>query len=548
MNNAPRFHHPLQRGLLASVLGLCVTNTNTSLAAILRVPADHPTLQAAINAAGRAGDEIRIATGTYRERAVVEGKQLVIVGEPGAVLHAWPEAPSDAPPGLLTIGNDADVVVRGLKFDGGRLAQVHASLMGGLIFSNGRGKAEQCVFQGFRGTQQLGSTVSVATYVGCSDEYEGPPIHVVLQNNEYSDNAYSIYVASKFSNSDPDALWTTFALQGNTVRGLGPTTLGYQVGVFIAPGTSGLIKGNRIEDHFATITSPNQRHSAAILMTYDENHLPHKAVRMEGNTLIGNQQGIAISEGNGVEIVRNVIQGRGTGVSHHGIVLTGDRAVIAENQISAMPKGILLLDAANRFLGWDTKLASQTLILGNRFCEVGLPVQQDAGVWGTVELGTLACPAEAAAQGTLHLAPTAAVAGESVILSGEGLEHAQYVLFDGAAAEFATETNADGATLLRAVVPPRARSGRITVVGESEAPRTTVEFSRILPLTINRIGSGDLQLMWPFATEDFALEFTQGTVGGDWMEAMTSQVWTESGYRWSTEVAEPAAFYRLRQR
>ncbi len=527
-------------------MGLCVMNT--SLAATLRVPADYPRLQAAIDAAAPAGDEIRIAAGTYRERAVVEGKQLVIAADPGAVLRAWPEAPAGAPPGLLTIGAGADVVVRGLKFDGGRLAQAHASLMGGLIFANGSGRVERCVFQGFRGTEQLGSTLSVATYVGCENEYEGPPIHVVVQDNEYSDNAYSIYVSGKFINSDPVALWTSFALLGNIIRGLGPTTLGYQVGVFVAPGTTGLVKGNQITDHFATITSPNQRHSAAILMTYEQSHLPHQAVRMEENTLIGNQQSIVVSEGNGVEIIRNVIQGRGSGFSHHGIVLTGDRAVIAGNQFRDMPKGILLLDAANRLLGWDTKLASQTMVLGNLFCQVGLPVQQDAGVWGTLEHGMMACPAGVVAEGTLRLMPTAGVAGETVVLAGEGLEDAQYVFFDGTAAEFTAETNDDGSTILKAVVPSRARSGRITVVGVGHALTTAVEFTRILPLDVEKAGRGKLELKWPLATEEFALEFTPGSLGAGWQEVMTSRLRTNGGFTWSAGTAETAAFFRLRRR
>jgi pectin methylesterase-like acyl-CoA thioesterase len=58
-------------------------------AAALRVPARYPTIQAAVDAAV-SGDEIRIAAGTYSEQVMITSKNLRLVGEPGAVLKAFP--------------------------------------------------------------------------------------------------------------------------------------------------------------------------------------------------------------------------------------------------------------------------------------------------------------------------------------------------------------------------------------------------------------------------------------------------------------------------
>ena len=58
------------------------------LAADLRVPADYPTIQAAVDAAA-SGDTIRIAPGVYVEQTRVTNKSLTLVGQPGTILRAF---------------------------------------------------------------------------------------------------------------------------------------------------------------------------------------------------------------------------------------------------------------------------------------------------------------------------------------------------------------------------------------------------------------------------------------------------------------------------
>src|SRR5215475_2057941 len=76
------------RTALAALLLGC-PNLQPAGAAAIRVPADYPTIQAAVDAAA-SGDEIRIAAGTYTEQVMITSKNLSLVGESGAVLQAFP--------------------------------------------------------------------------------------------------------------------------------------------------------------------------------------------------------------------------------------------------------------------------------------------------------------------------------------------------------------------------------------------------------------------------------------------------------------------------
>jgi serine protease len=60
---------------LAAWLVLCLTRS--AAAAVLHVPADFPTIQAAINAAANA-DTVRVAAGTYVENITFSGKAITV--------------------------------------------------------------------------------------------------------------------------------------------------------------------------------------------------------------------------------------------------------------------------------------------------------------------------------------------------------------------------------------------------------------------------------------------------------------------------------------
>ena len=70
-------------------LGLTAAAFATTTAADLNVPADYPTIQAAVDAAEN-GDRIQIAAGVYTGQVLISNKRLTLTGSAGTVLRAVP--------------------------------------------------------------------------------------------------------------------------------------------------------------------------------------------------------------------------------------------------------------------------------------------------------------------------------------------------------------------------------------------------------------------------------------------------------------------------
>lgn len=83
----PKLPARWNRLLTAASLGLAPLLAGQ--AAVIQVPEDQPTLQAAVQAAA-AGDEINLAPGTHNDQVILENRSLTLSGRPGAVLRAWP--------------------------------------------------------------------------------------------------------------------------------------------------------------------------------------------------------------------------------------------------------------------------------------------------------------------------------------------------------------------------------------------------------------------------------------------------------------------------
>lgn len=79
----------------------------------LSVPADFPTIQAAVDAAVD-GDVISLAPGTYAESVTISAKAISLIGGPGVVLDR-----AGLPGSVLTISDAADVLITGLVLRGG---------------------------------------------------------------------------------------------------------------------------------------------------------------------------------------------------------------------------------------------------------------------------------------------------------------------------------------------------------------------------------------------------------------------------------------------
>ncbi|HEV7478039.1 MAG TPA: right-handed parallel beta-helix repeat-containing protein, partial [Burkholderiales bacterium] len=104
----------------AAAAGAVVLALAASAAAqtTIRVPLDHPTIQAAINAAGN-GDTVLVAPGTYLENISFLGKAITVTSEAG-------------PETTIIDGNQADSVVKFISGEG------RASVFSGFAVLNGR--------------------------------------------------------------------------------------------------------------------------------------------------------------------------------------------------------------------------------------------------------------------------------------------------------------------------------------------------------------------------------------------------------------------------
>jgi hypothetical protein len=184
---------------LAAALGLLLVPS--ALAATISVPADHPTIQAAVNAAA-SGDVIEITPGTYVGDVNIVGKQLTLVGTgtlPGDVVVQGTGSGS-----VLDITGGADVSILNLNITGGvdqpagvgggvDIRNSDASLQGvaiignesnagaGLFIDNGELVMNQCLLQGNAANGGGGGM-----YIQNSDaDLTG----VLVWNNTYSNGA-----------------------------------------------------------------------------------------------------------------------------------------------------------------------------------------------------------------------------------------------------------------------------------------------------------------------------------------------------------------------
>src|SRR5262245_58599073 len=124
-------------------------------AAVIHVPADQLSLQAAVNVAA-SGDEIQIAPGVYTQQAVINHKNLTLTAAPGAVIRAWPGMTRSAQYQWYNLVEiiASDVVVQGLEFEGEQLDDAFPLAHYGfaaLYYAGASGRVQNCNIRGFRG-------------------------------------------------------------------------------------------------------------------------------------------------------------------------------------------------------------------------------------------------------------------------------------------------------------------------------------------------------------------------------------------------------------
>jgi hypothetical protein len=126
-----------------SLLALSAMTANPALAAIINVPGDAPTIQAAINL-GANGDEIVVSPGTYREAINFNGKSLTLRSTGGAAATIIDG--ENRPVNVITANGSTTVRVEGFTIRGGRWSGLGETPGGGMLINGATATVVNCVF------------------------------------------------------------------------------------------------------------------------------------------------------------------------------------------------------------------------------------------------------------------------------------------------------------------------------------------------------------------------------------------------------------------
>lgn len=198
---------------------LVLAGANQAQADDMHVPADYPTIQAAIDAAAD-GDTVQIAPGVYVEQTSIIGKNLTLIGQPGTILRAFPglkaggSGVSQRRP-LLFIFQAANVVLRNLTFEGDQLGEQQEDIFLGTYFLDSGGAVEDCRFVGFR-DKSAGQNQCEAIWV--LNNLPGAPfLEMRIVRNTVADCYGGIRILGSRDHTSP-----MIKMAHNTISGVGP--------------------------------------------------------------------------------------------------------------------------------------------------------------------------------------------------------------------------------------------------------------------------------------------------------------------------------------
>ena len=399
---------------------LCLGLTAAATAAGLNVPADYPTIQAAVNAA-QTNDTIHIAPGVYIGQVNVVRKKLTLAGVPGVVLRATTGMPASMTPyDFLTVPvlgvALSEVTIKGIKFEGEHLAGSYAAALAGIICSGATGTIEDCSVSGFRMQSQLTGFNGFGVVAGNNTTLGTGPVAMQILHSTFQDNDLSILVKGADAAASRLLPRLSFTIAVNRITGIGPTTNGAQIGIWISPGATGEVRNNTITDHVFTGSGVNWAigvYAVDWLWAYFGQTPPAQLlpVTYQGNTFSNNQLHLATLFDTGSQIVGNSFA-VSRGYRPAGLFVSGQNTLIATNTFSDISTGIILLGDDPDYPQGAIGIATNSTLINNRFCMVTNPVVVEPLATNITQQGTLLCP----------FPPPALAVAPAVLLSWPGEE------------------------------------------------------------------------------------------------------------------------------
>jgi hypothetical protein len=347
------------------------------------------SIQDAVDAADP-GDRIIIRAGEYLEQVAISGKDLTLIGRPGAVIKA-PEEMQDMlsplvgfPGRPVLLVTEAEVIVRGLTIDGANSAEANPFLQG-IIFLNAGGVIRDNLVKdvGF-GEPRLpidenGQPVYQGDAIVVVNFMATPRTVTITGNEAVNFNNNGILVDAEADPNNPAAANLTAHVTNNTVIGSGPNEVIDQWGIFIggfgfadpAFSVTGTIRGNRIRDLVTIGSFPLPSVGVVMFNPYN--------FEVAHNMLESVQVGLAANQAVAAQITHNQILGPSPdGFGFSGLLISGMDSTISENRFRKLEAGIVLsVD--------DPQLGSavNTVINRNHFDNVRLEVLSGPSAAGT---------------------------------------------------------------------------------------------------------------------------------------------------------------------
>jgi len=321
------------------VLTLGLVTAAPAAAAVINVPGDYTTIQAAIDAA-QPDDTIRVAAGPYQEELFIDKSlKLIGVGEPVIEAPDSLTARWGTLRAVVWVEGDIDVTIKGFVIDGRGVGNANY-VFNGIVYFEASGKIEDNEIKAIRNTSIDGVQHGMAIFVSHVWDVDVEH-HVFIRNNYIHDYQKGGITVNE--------LGATAMVKDNTIIGAGQIDViaqnGIQVGFGAGPVT---IQNNTVEGNWYTGTDWTA--AGVLICGADGNSLTR-------NEVDANEIGVDIAEdvnyGYGTsdnnKVVNNTISN-----SDVGVYISGDnnkviRNIFEGNDANIDDEGTATKQQANRF-------------------------------------------------------------------------------------------------------------------------------------------------------------------------------------------------------